>query len=659
MTNSLEELLTLAEKEFYQLTEADKKLFPAVFEGKEADFSADADALTLNVDRIIWLCTNLKAREFLSYRGLEIVGAKVKGELNLSFVTLEIPLKFINCTFSKAISLQQAKLRSLSLKGSKVLSINADEIQVEGSVFLSDGFQAMGEVRLARSSIGGNLYCSKGKFFNYKDLNYQGNKRILEDCALFANSANIKASVFLDDEFEARGAVLLVGASIGGNLHCSKGKFYSGGEIALCADNANITASVFLDDEFKAKGEVRLRGASIGGELGCSGGKFYNKGRIALSADSANIKASVRLNNGFEARGAVHLAGSAIGGELNCSGGRFFNQKEDAVSIALSIDGANIEGDVYFTEDFTAEGLVSLVSARIDDTLFLQEINNWSIRFGQIYFFRWTIKSNSYSLMKYVSSKMRCSLKNFQQMKLDLRFARVGTLADKANSWPDKDGLYLNGFTYNAISETSPIDSKRRLEWLRLQPTKEFTLQPYEQLAAVLKASGHEAAAIEVLIGKEQDRLEYGSLNIFSYLWNRFLGVTIAHGYRPQYALVFSFGFVIFGTVVFNYGYTNKLISPSSNVGPFDSSESEVSEDYPVFNPLLYSIDVFLPIVDLHQESHWLPNSKPGSDKNFLFLKIPSGQIIRRYFWLHIVLGWILTSLSVAGFTGLVRSQNK
>lgn len=607
MTNSLEELLTLARKEFYRLTEADKKLFRAVFEGKAADFSADADALTLNVDRIIWLCTNLKAREFLSYRGLEIVGAKVKGELNLSFVTLEIPLKFINCTFSKAISLQQAKLRYLSLEGSQVICINAFEIKVEGSVDLNNGFQAKEVVQFKGAFIGGDLNCSGAKLFN------EGG------CALFAESANIMASVYLRDGFQSKGEVNLTGSSIGGDLDCSGGEFFNKQGDALYVGKTKITASVYLRDGFAAGGAVNLLGTSIGGQMDCSGGKFFNEGGDALDASNTNITTNVFLSDGFEARGAVSLVGVFIGGFLDCYGGKFFNDKEDA----LSIDGANIEGDVYFTKDFTAEGRVSLESVRIDDTLFLQGINN------------------------------------SQRMKLDLRFARVGTLADEAESWPDKDGLHLSGFTYNAISESSPLNSKLRLEWLRLQPKEEFALQPYEYLAAVLRASGHEAAAIEVLIGKQQDRLKYGSLNIYSYLWNRFLGLTIAHGYRPQYALFYSFVLVIFGTVIFNYGYTNKLISPSSNVGPFDLSESEVSEDYPVFNPFVYSVDVFLPIVDFHQESHWLPNSKPGSEVNLLFFKIPSGQLIRRYFWLHIVLGWILTSLSVAGFTGLIRNQNK
>jgi hypothetical protein len=55
-----------------------------------------------------------------------------------------------------------------------------------------------------------------------------------------------------------------------------------------------------------------------------------------------------------------------------------------------------------------------------------------------------------------------------------------------------------------------------------------------------------------------------------------------------------------------------------------------------------------------------LPNSKKASDKTLPFLfKTRSDIVLRWYFWLHIVLGWVFTSLWVAGFTGLIRSQNK
>ncbi len=227
------------------------------------------------------------------------------------------------------------------------------------------------------------------------------------------------------------------------------------------------------------------------------------------------------------------------------------------------------------------------------------------------------------------------------------------------------------------------------MEWLKRQEQT----QPYEHLAQVLQAMGYEQAATEVLIGKEEVRREqvrrlYGRLN-WRWVWNLLLGITIVHGYKSHHALYFALGFVVSGTILFSWGYScsPKLISPS-HVQEFQSSPQspKPSEDYPRFNPFFYSLDVFVPIVDLHQQSYWLPNANRGDEiikipsisksKTPLFvfkyrgkeIKIPSistsktplfvfkcGALLRWYFWGHIIFGWILTSLWVAGFTGLVR----
>lgn len=75
------------------------------------------------------------------------------------------------------------------------------------------------------------------------------------------------------------------------------------------------------------------------------------------------------------------------------------------------------------------------------------------------------------------------------------------------------------------------------------------------------------------------------------------------------------------------------------------------------FDPLVYSADAFMPIIDFHQESNWLPDATKGRDVSLLLFKAKEGELLRYYFWFKIVAGWVLTSLWVAGFTGVVRSQ--
>ena len=67
---------------------------------------------------------------------------------------------------------------------------------------------------------------------------------------------------------------------------------------------------------------------------------------------------------------------------------------------------------------------------------------------------------------------------------------------------------------------------------------------------------------------------------------------------------------------------------------------------YPPFQPILYSADVLLPIVNLQQKDYWAPNSER-----------PRGYWARLYLPLHILAGWFFTTLFVVGVTGLIRRE--
>jgi hypothetical protein len=90
-------------------------------------------------------------------------------------------------------------------------------------------------------------------------------------------------------------------------------------------------------------------------------------------------------------------------------------------------------------------------------------------------------------------------------------------------------------------------------------------------------------------------------------------------------------------------------------------ARGEAPPHYPVFHPLVYSLENFLPVVELHQDKYWRPNPRhsvrgrathsgeaPGASA------IPS-RLLRYYLWVHILAGWTITPLLFAGLSGLVR----
>jgi len=451
---------------------------------------------------------------------------------------------------------------------------------------------------LLSATIGGSLDCENALFIN------KGSD------AFSADGVKVEGDVLLSSGFRAEGAVRLLSATIGGNLDCEGGLFINrrSDAFAFGADGVKVDGDVILNRGFRAEGEVRLLSASIGGNLDCEGALFINKGSDALSMDRVKVEDNVFLCSGFKAEGEVRLVGADIGGDLECQRGNFINSEYDS----LSAHNAKVEGNAFLCDGFKAEGKVSLASATI------------------IGDFEWT------------------GISSARQTTLDLRSAKIGTLLDDQESWPEKGKLFLHGLVYDEIHSKAPIDADSRLEWLRLQ--ENFWPQSYEQLAVAFRRGGDDAAARKILIAKNKDKAQLTKLTWRQQLWYRVFGPMIGYGYRPWRVIWIGLGVVLFGWLVFWAGSRAQVMTPTKE-GAYASGGN-------TFCAFVYSLDVFVPLVDLHQASCWLPNANRGGQ-----LQIPekfslpvSGRILRYFFWFEIIAGWVLTTLLVVGVTGLVRT---
>ncbi|MCZ6652272.1 MAG: hypothetical protein O7D91_04515 [Planctomycetota bacterium] len=402
-----------------------------------------------------------------------------------------------------------------------------------------------------------------------------------------ADGLRVEHDLHMREGFHATGEVRLLGATIGGTLDCSKSDFSNPNEKALSADGIDVKGGIFLRNEFKAEGEVRLLGASIGSDLDCDKGHFSNPDGHALSADGIDVKGDIFLRNEFKAEGAVRLLGATIGHDLDCGNGSF------SKSNGSAIDASNIkvDGSVLLRERFRAEGGVDFTAASV----------------GR--YFQWL------------------GVKDSDQCTLYLESAKIGTLRDEAESWPAK--LYLDGLVYDRLYSDAPTGSDARLCWLKRQgyDKDKFIPQPYVQLAKVLQEMGHEADARRILIAKQKDPARVAAMTIPQRLWHHVLGDTIGYGYRPWQTGWLILGFIVLGAFLFQSG------SDSTKF------QTTIAGEPPAFNKIVYSLDAFVPLVDLHQAKY----------------RLPTGSWLRVYLWVHIASGWLLTTLLVVGLTGLVR----
>jgi hypothetical protein len=342
-----------------------------------------------------------------------------------------------------------------------------------------------------------------------------------------------------------------------------------------------------------------------------------------LYGDGLEVERDVYLRDGFVATKQIRLPAAKIGGVLDLGG-----------STIPSIDAhwAHIEGSVLMYNGFEAESNINFSGAVIGhDFVFLASHAQTNV-------------------------------------SLNLTAARTTTFRDNNYSMQfSPTNLNLDGFIYDRIDNRSPLDACSLIAWLHLQPTNTFFPQPYQQLAKVLISMGHQNEAADVMIAKNSD---FGATLRWSTqwpecLWYKIFGRLIGYGYKTWEALFWSFGVILFGSFVFSTAYRNpkylRWFYGSKRLITYTRGEHDISkkkDKLVKFNAFVYSLETFVPFLKLEMGSHWRPNGNRGRKLFKLRGKVwlTAGGALRGYYWIHIIIGWVLTTLLVGALTGLLKT---
>ena len=120
---------------------------------------------------------------------------------------------------------------------------------------------------------------------------------------------------------------------------------------------------------------------------------------------------------------------------------------------------------------------------------------------------------------------------------LNLHNAEVNVLQDDPSCWPDSGNLFLNGFRYRQIGSIKPgaTTAKDRERWLLLQPEHElgsdFKPQPFEQLARVLRLTGHASEARRIGVLKQRQLRRAGKIAFYMRPFHWLFGLAVGYGY--------------------------------------------------------------------------------------------------------------------------------
>jgi len=348
---------------------------------------------------------------------------------------------------------------------------------------------------------------------------------------------------------------------------------------------------------------------------GLKGGPFHKPGNVAIDAGGVEATAIIigaepagglgSLPAGpFEADGLVDFSGARVGGGLVVDGAKFNGRKGDRHGFIA--EGANVKGPFTWRDVSLAEGGI-----------------------------------------------------------LDLGGAAVGAFLIDKGSWPEPGKLLIDGLTYSTIGPGLPIllsdpatrgaptfwDLHTYLSLLRLQP-QGYHPQPYRELARAFRESGDEIGAMRILIASEDER--YRQYGWTGAILGGFLKRTIGYGHRPLLTVFWMVGVIVLGWAIVAVGKRAGVMRPTWPENP----PAWEKTSYPELHPFLYSLDVFLPFVNLHQERYFWPDGDASGDCVIFRGRLGvRGSVVQYYLWLQIMSGWLLSAVFIAGVTGLIRNE--
>ncbi|MCB5167835.1 oxidoreductase [Streptomyces bambusae] len=348
----------------------------------------------------------------------------------------------------------------------------------------------------------------------------------------------------------ARG-IRLTDAQIGTDLLISQAVVQRDGRgRAIAADGLSVGQDLQAE-LLETYGEVSLRGAKVGVSMSLRGARLRNPyGRRALNAPQLTVERTLYLTS-------VALDPAGDPGSTPPYG----------LGNTPPVRGGRIQR-------FECRG-----GLRLDDGRFGDAVDLFGARFV-------LAADQDVSLRRIQTPELRFLGERPEQGRVVLSGAKVVKLVDQATSWPGPGLLSMDGFSYEFLVPRGPFPLARRLAWVEAA-TPEYSPEPYERLAAVLRGSGEDADAREVLLAKQRRRRE--TLPLAAKLWGYLQDWTVAYGYRPGRAAVWMLVVWAAGAVAFSR-HDPEAIKPGET---------------PLWNPVLYSLDLLLPVIDLGQDGYW------------------------------------------------------
>lgn len=545
-------------------------------------------------------CEQCRAHE----KGVQVKGAWIDGQLDLSFASAKGAVRLLRCSFTERLEADQANFDLLALSGRSLAGLNAQGANIKGDVLLRK-LESTGEVSFAGAQIDGQFEAVAA------ELNSG------EGTALNGQSATIRGNVFIDN-LKSTGEVSFSGAEIGGQFSGAEAELDGGKGHALNVQRCTIRGGVFLA-KLKSAGCVSFSGAEIVGQFLCDGANMRGLLADALNVQNAKIQGPVFLRD-FSAVGHVSFSGAKISGQLACDRAKF----EHVGGRALNLQRVSIGDGFYWRGVESVAGAVDLSSAYVGDLA--DDEDSWD--------------------------------RVIQLSLVGLTYENIGGPFNLPfrKRWLKKGASPVDQFHPQPYQQLAKFyrETGHRYEAREILVAKEV-----EQRKATRKAIREGKARTESWLIPDV-------LAFLNLLWDWTTRLIAGYGYKPWLSLWWLGCLVGLMMLAAQATWNAGDFAPNSAVvltsqdwkaiadGPSENPAADWTDalapgkDYETFYSFAYALDVVVPVLDLGQTDAWAPSPARGDWGYWMFY-------LQKIF---IVLGWVVTAIAAAAISGMIRRDD-
>jgi len=500
------------------------------------------------------------------------------------------------------------------------------------------------EATFEKAATFNSLKCGESGFLN--NTKFQDEEPVDFSYASFGGSLVCEGAMF-------QGGARFPGTSFSGNLDCNGATFE--GEAAFtslrCEGFGAFNETRFLNeqetdfsyatfDKNLECGEATFRGGASFNSLKCSYNGFFDKTRFLSEQEVDFSHASFGEN--LQCNEVIFMGGTNFS-SLECGNSGWFVKAEFLSERKANFIYASFGGNLVCTEaNFKGEVSFSALKCGgvgwFNGTRFecKEEVSFGFTQFGGKLEFASAQFAGSVNLSA-ASISQELSLTGAQfEHRVTLYDASIDLLVLDDDRFPFKEGsLDLRGFTFNRFKGPAANSEERAIAFATAQDPTIFSRDPYLQLEKYYENIGDDSRGRRVYYqGRSEFREKARTQNKWSLMrsildW--FWKVLTGYGIKIWPLLAISSVFLVIGTLVFYV--------PQDTLTKANGPASIIPWEEGLLYRFLYSLDLFLPIVNLRVDEQWVPN----------------GLLLQEYATIHTLVGWLIVPLLLAALAGIMR----